>query len=42
MDDNSKALVADEMKGIVEMAKADIIAGTVEVQDFMADNACRY
>jgi basic membrane protein A len=30
------------MKAAVEKAKADIIAGTVEVHDFMADNACPY
>ena len=42
MDDNNKALVTDEMKAAVEKAKADIIAGTVEVHDFMADNACPY
>ncbi len=42
MDDNNKALVTDEMKAAVEKAKADIIAGTVEVHDFMADNKCPY
>jgi basic membrane protein A and related proteins len=42
LDDNNKALVTDEMKAAVEKAKADIIAGTVEVHDFMADNACPY
>jgi basic membrane protein A and related proteins len=42
VDDNNKALISDEMKTAVEKAKADIIAGTVQVHDFMADNACPY
>ncbi len=42
MDDNNKALVTDEMKAAAEKAKADIIAGTVQVHDYMADNACPY
>ena len=42
MDDNNKALVTDEMKAAVEKAKADIIAGKVQVHDYTADNACPY
>jgi basic membrane protein A and related proteins len=42
IDDNNKALITDEMKAAVEKAKADIIAGTVQVHDFMSDNACPY
>ncbi len=42
LDDNNKALITDEMKAAVEKAKADIIAGTLEVHDYMADNACPY
>ena len=42
LDDNNKALITDEMKAAVEKAKADIIAGTVQVHDFMSDNACPY
>jgi len=42
MDDNNKALVTDEMKAAVEKAKADIIAGTIQVHDYTADNACPY
>ena len=42
MDDNNKALVSDEMKAAAEKAKADIIAGTIEVHDYMSDNACPY
>jgi basic membrane protein A and related proteins len=40
LDDNNKALITDEMKAAVEMAKADIIAGKVTVHDYMSDNAC--
>ena len=42
MDDNNKALVTDEMKAAVEKAKADIIAGKIQVHDYTADNACPY
>jgi basic membrane protein A len=42
MDDNNKALVTDEMKAAVEKAKADIIAGKVQVHDYTADNNCPY
>jgi basic membrane protein A and related proteins len=42
MDDNNKALVTGDMKAAVEKARADIIAGTVQVHDFMADNKCPY
>jgi len=40
MDDNNKALVTAEMAAAVEKAKADIIAGTVKVHDYMSDNKC--
>jgi basic membrane protein A and related proteins len=40
MDDNNKALVTADMKAAVDKAKADIIAGTVKVHDYMSDNAC--
>lgn len=40
MDDNNKPLVTDDMKAKVEAAKADIIAGKVQVHDYMADNKC--
>ncbi len=40
MDDNNKALVTDAMKASVDKAKADIIAGTMKVHDYMSDNAC--
>jgi basic membrane protein A len=42
LDDNNKALVTPEMTAAVDKAKADIIAGTVEVHDYMSDDACPY
>ncbi|MBB4009630.1 BMP family lipoprotein [Allorhizobium taibaishanense] len=40
IDDNNKALVTPEMKAAVDKAKADIIAGTIKVHDYMKDNSC--
>ncbi|CDZ26222.1 BMP family protein [Neorhizobium galegae] len=40
LDDNNKALITPEMKTAVEKAKADIIAGTIKVHDYMSDKAC--
>ncbi len=40
LDDNNKALITPEMTAAVDKAKADIIAGTVKVHDYMADNSC--
>jgi basic membrane protein A len=42
MDDNNKDLVTPEMKAAADKAKADIIAGTIKVHDYMSDNACPY
>ncbi|MEO9339518.1 BMP family ABC transporter substrate-binding protein [Mesorhizobium sp. SB112] len=42
LDDNNKDLITDEMKAAAEKAKADIIAGTVTVHDYMSDNSCPY
>ncbi|PWW00360.1 nucleoside-binding protein [Hoeflea marina] len=42
MDENNAPLVTDEMKAAVEAAKADIIAGKIEVHDYMSDEACPY
>ncbi|QPC86449.1 BMP family ABC transporter substrate-binding protein [Mesorhizobium sp. NBSH29] len=42
MDDNNKDLVTAEMQAAAEKAKADIIAGTITVHDYMSDNACPY
>ncbi|HEY4164083.1 MAG TPA: BMP family ABC transporter substrate-binding protein [Dongiaceae bacterium] len=39
-DENNKSLVSDAMRTKVEAAKADIIAGKIQVHDYMADNAC--
>ena len=33
-------LVTDDMKAAAEKAKADIIAGTIKVHDYTADNTC--
>ena len=40
MDDNNKAVFSDAMKAKVEAAKADIIAGKMEVHDYMSDSKC--
>jgi len=40
MDDNNKDLVSAEMLAAVEEAKAKIIAGEIEVHDYMSDNSC--
>lgn len=40
LDDNNAKLITPEMKAAVEKAKADIIAGTVKVHDYMSDNSC--
>jgi basic membrane protein A len=42
MDENNKDLVTEEMKAAVEKAKADIIAGTITVHDYMSDDSCPY
>jgi len=39
-DDNNKPLITADMKAKVEAAKADIIAGKIQVHDYVADNAC--
>ena len=40
VDENNKALITPEMSEAVEKAKADIIAGTIKVHDYMTDNSC--
>ncbi len=40
MDDNNKDLVSAEMLAAVEEAKAKIIAGEIQVHDYMSDNSC--
>ncbi len=42
LDENNKDLITPEMKEAAEKAKADIIAGTIEVHDYMSDNSCPY
>jgi len=40
MDDNNAELVSEEMVAAVEEAKAKIIAGEIEVHDYLSDNSC--
>jgi basic membrane protein A len=40
LDEHNKALITPEMLTAVEKAKADIVAGTVKVHDYMSTNAC--
>ncbi len=40
MDENNKDLVTEDMIKAVEEAKASIIAGDIEVHDYMADQSC--
>lgn len=40
LDDNNKSLVTPEMLKAVDQAKADIIAGKIQVHDYMSDDSC--
>ena len=40
LDDNNKALVTSQIKGAVDKASSDIVAGTIKVHDYMADQKC--
>jgi basic membrane protein A len=40
IDENNEALVTEEMVAAVEEAKAQIIAGEIEVHDYLSDNTC--
>jgi basic membrane protein A len=42
VDENNKDLITPEMKAAADKAKADIIAGTVTVHDYMSDDTCPY
>ncbi|WP_182086095.1 BMP family ABC transporter substrate-binding protein [Aureimonas sp. ME7] len=42
IDDNNKDLITPEMTAAVEKAKADIIAGTIQVHNYNTDNSCPY
>ena len=36
VDEHNRSLVSDEMEAAVEQARQDIIAGTIQVTDYMA------
>ncbi|MGL4974735.1 MAG: BMP family ABC transporter substrate-binding protein, partial [Bosea sp. (in: a-proteobacteria)] len=40
LDDNNKALITADMKAAVDKARADIVAGTTKVHDYMSDQKC--
>ncbi|GFE63303.1 BMP family lipoprotein [Litoreibacter roseus] len=40
MDENNAELVSEEMQAAVEGVKAEIIAGNIEVHDYMSDESC--
>ncbi|WP_117193000.1 BMP family lipoprotein [Rhizobium terrae] len=40
IDNNNKSLITPQMQAAVDKAKADIIAGTVKVHDYMTNNSC--
>lgn len=42
LDENNKDLITPEMLDAVEKVKADIIAGNVQVHDYMTDETCPY
>jgi basic membrane protein A len=42
IDQYNEKLISAEMKKKVDAAKADIIAGKIQVADYMAANACKY
>jgi basic membrane protein A len=42
LDEHNEELITEDMKAAVEDAKAKIIAGDIEVHDYMSDNACPY
>ena len=42
LDDNNKALITPDMKAAADTAKADIIAGKIQVHDYMSDKACPF
>jgi basic membrane protein A len=42
LDENNKDLITPEMKAAAEKAKADIIAGTITVHDYMSNDTCPY
>ena len=40
LDDNNKSLITPEMQKAVDDAKAKIVAGEIQVHDYMSDSAC--
>ena len=42
LDENNEKLITPEMKASVDQAKADIIAGKIQVHDYMADQSCPF
>ena len=42
LDDNNKSLITPEIKAAADQAKADIIAGKIQVHDYMADKTCPF
>ena len=42
LDQHNEKLISADMKKKVDAAKADIIAGKIQVADYMATNACKY
>lgn len=42
LDDNNASVVSDEMKAEVEALREKIIAGEIQVHDYMADSTCTY
>lgn len=42
LDEHNKSLITPEMKSKVDQAKADIIAGKIQVADYSKGNVCKY
>ncbi|MDZ5697238.1 BMP family ABC transporter substrate-binding protein [Chelativorans sp. M5D2P16] len=42
VDEHNEDLITEEMRTAVEEAKADIIAGEIEVHNYLEDNSCPY
>ena len=40
LDDNNAKLISAEMKAAIDKAKAEIIAGKINVHDYMSDSKC--
>ncbi len=42
LDEHNEALITDDMKAAADSARAAIIAGEINVHDYMSDNSCSY